>query len=82
MKNNHEQIANKETFDASIYYIVYVKPYTGKGGKQWNIGDVREMQGFERNPAFDDIVKRFSNKEQAENYSAQLTVKLITENEK
>jgi len=52
-----------------------VKPYTGKGGKQWDIGDVREMQDSERNSAFDDIVKRFDTREEAVDYSVSLVCK-------
>jgi hypothetical protein len=57
------------------YWIVYVKPYTSKSGKQWNIGDVREMQYKERDSSFDDIVKRFETREEAVDYSVSLVCK-------
>lgn len=53
------------------YWAVYVKPYTSKSGKEWQIGDIREMQFDEYNPLFDNIVVRFTKKENAEKYAEE-----------
>lgn len=60
---------------AEVYYIVYVKQYTSLSGKIWEIGDVREMQAYQRNSSFDEIVVRFQSREDAENYSKKLLKK-------
>lgn len=61
------------------YWIVYVKPYTSNSGKGWNVGDIREMQEAERNPAFDDIVKRFIDETSAKRWVEGFPYGITTE---
>jgi len=61
-----------------MYWIVYKKPYLSPNtGKQWQIGDIRQMADEQRSPAFDDVVVRFDRFDEIKFEDKQENVKVF-----